>query len=145
LNRVPIRPLAVFVLAAALTACGTATTGETVIGTEDPDVSNNHSHGAHDHSPDAACATDTESLEVNVRLADGVVDPAPDRVEVPLGTTVQIRVEVDSATEIHVHGYDVGADAEPSVPVCLEVQADTPGVFDVEAHPETLLLQLAVR
>ncbi|MFI8523876.1 hypothetical protein ACIGB8_05500 [Promicromonospora sukumoe] len=84
-------------------------------------------------------------VEVEVRFADGRVEPAPGRVEVPLGSTVVLRAEVDTPAEIHVHGYDVAADAAPGDPVCLEVLADTPGVFDVEAHPETLLLQLAVR
>jgi hypothetical protein len=82
---------------------------------------------------------------VDVRFVDGRVEPAPDRVDVPLGSTVVLRAEVDAPAEIHVHGYDVMADAEPGEPACLEVLADTPGVFDVEAHPETLLLQLAVR
>lgn len=90
-------------------------------------------------------ALDLPPVEVAVRFLDGRVEPAPDRVEVPLGSTVVLRAEVDTAAEIHVHGYDVMADAEPGEPVCLEVLADTPGVFDVEAHPETLLLQLAVR
>ncbi|GAA2228175.1 hypothetical protein GCM10010413_25300 [Promicromonospora sukumoe] len=90
-------------------------------------------------------ATGEPPVEVEVRFADGRVEPAPGRVEVPLGSTVVLRAEVDAPAEIHVHGYDVAAEAAPGDPVCLEVLADTPGVFDVEAHPETLLLQLAVR
>lgn len=84
-------------------------------------------------------------VEVDVRFADGAAEPAPDRVEVPLGATVVLRAEADVPAEIHVHGYDVAAEAIPGEPACLEVVADTPGVYDVEAHPETLLLQLAVR
>jgi hypothetical protein len=64
---------------------------------------------------------------------------------VTLGAHVVLRVETDTPTEIHVHGYDVSADAAPGTPACLEVVTDAPGVFDVEAHPDTLLLQLAVR
>ncbi|MGW2091411.1 hypothetical protein [Promicromonospora sukumoe] len=102
-----------------------------------------------DHHEAGTCtddpATGEPPVEVEVRFADGRVEPAPGRVEVPLGSTVVLRAEVDTPAEIHVHGYDVAADAAPGDPVCLEVLADTPGVFDVEAHPETLLLQLAVR
>ncbi|WP_369373057.1 hypothetical protein AB1046_05260 [Promicromonospora sp. Populi] len=89
--------------------------------------------------------TDIPPVEIDVRLVDGQVEPAPDRVEVPLGTTVVLRAEADAPAEIHVHGYDVAGEAAPGEPACLEVLADTPGVYDVEAHPETLLLQLAVR
>jgi hypothetical protein len=90
-------------------------------------------------------ATDVPPIEVDVRFADGNVEPAPDRIDVPAGTTVVLRVEADAPAEVHVHGYDVAAEAAPGEPACLEILADTPGVYDVEAHPETLLLQLAVR
>ena len=89
--------------------------------------------------------TDVPPIEVDVRFVDGEVEPAPDRIDVPVGTTVVLRAEVDTPTEVHVHGYDVAAEAAPGEPGCLEILADTPGVYDVEAHPETLLLQLAIR
>ena len=90
-------------------------------------------------------ATDVPPIEVDVRFADGGVEPAPDRIDVPAGATVVLRVEADAPAEVHVHGYDVAAEAAPGEPACLEILADTPGVYDVEAHPEMLLLQLAVR
>jgi hypothetical protein len=85
------------------------------------------------------------SVEVAARLVDGRVEPAPQRVDVALGATVVLRVEVDTPAEVHVHGYDRAAVAAPGAPACLEVVTDVPGVFEVEAHPDTLLLQLAVR
>lgn len=84
-------------------------------------------------------------VEVGVRLVDGRVDPFPGRVDVALGSTVVLRVETDIPAEIHVHGYDHSADAVPGAPARIEFVADVPGVFEVEAHPDTLLLQLAVR
>ena len=135
-------------VAASLTGCaagGSSTgAGETTSATEPA-----QSTPAPDAAAGAGCtgdlATEVPPVEVDVRLVDGAVEPAPDRIDVPLGTTVVLRAEVDTAADIHVHGYDVMGDAEPGAPACLEILADTPGVFDVEAHPETLLLQLAVR
>jgi hypothetical protein len=84
-------------------------------------------------------------VEVTARLVDGRVDPAPRRVDVARGTPVVLLVEVDAPTEVHVHGYDREAGAAPGAPARIAFTADVPGVFEVEAHPETLLLQLAVR
>ncbi|MFC7022043.1 cupredoxin domain-containing protein [Promicromonospora thailandica] len=99
--------------------------------------------------PDEGCSgplsSDVTAVQVEVAVKDGRVEPAPDRVEVPLGATVVLRAEADVPAEIHVHGYDVAGEAGPGHPACLEVLADVPGVYDVEAHPETLLLQLVVR
>jgi hypothetical protein len=91
-------------------------------------------------------------VAIGASLHGGQVHPAPQRVDVPLGAPVVIRVDVDVAVMVHVHGYERMADALPGVPACLEVVADVPGVFEVYAHPvatgsdaETLLFQLAVR
>jgi hypothetical protein len=84
-------------------------------------------------------------VEVSARLLQGRVTPAPWRVDVALGAPVVLRIEADTPTEVHVHGFDRLAEAAPGAPACLEFVADVPGVFEVEAHPHTLLLQLAVR
>lgn len=150
--------------AATALSAGPAPEGEspsaTTQATEPTRTTSSH-HPTHptdgESAPAAGCTNDSTTepatdpgpdlplVEVDVQLLDGTVEPAPARIDIPLGSTVVLRAEVDTAAEIHVHGYDVAADAEPGEPVCLEVLADTPGVFDVEAHPETLLLQLAVR
>ena len=142
------------VAAAALTGCSAAGSSA---GSGSPSATRSAEEGAapsdgvtSEGAPAAAgCAgeliTDLPPIEVEVRLVGGQVEPSPDRVEVPLGTTVVLRAEADAPAEIHVHGYDVAAEAAPGEPACLEVLADTPGVYDVEAHPETLLLQLAVQ
>ncbi|PUB24940.1 hypothetical protein C8K30_108197 [Promicromonospora sp. AC04] len=140
------------VVAAALTGCTAVEppTGEAPAG-ESPSATAASSEEAPSADPapvegcTGALATDVPPIEVDVRVADGAVEPAPDRIDVPAGTTVVLRVEADAPAEVHVHGYDVAAEAAPGEPACLEVLADTPGVYDVEAHPETLLLQLAVR
>jgi hypothetical protein len=46
---------------------------------------------------------------------------------------------------VHVHGYDLATVAKPESAGCVSFVADRSGLFDVEAHPETLLVQLEVR
>ncbi|MFD0522638.1 hypothetical protein [Paractinoplanes durhamensis] len=74
-------------------------------------------------------------------VLDGRADPAPHRVSIPLGATVQVQVTADRVLPVHIHGYDREYDA----PGCAAFTADRAGLFDVEAHPDTLLVQLEVR
>jgi hypothetical protein len=85
------------------------------------------------------------TVEVVAAVEDGRAEPAPHRVEVPLGSPVLVRVAADVPAEVHVHGYDLATEAGPGRAGCVTFVADRSGVFDVEAHPETLLVQLAVR
>jgi hypothetical protein len=134
------------VLGAALTGCTAAESASGQAPAGEPPSADTPSDGlAPVEGCSGALTTDIPPIEVDVRLVDGEAEPAPDRVDVPAGTTVVLRVEADTLAEVHVHGYDVAAEATPGDPACLEVLADSPGVYDVEAHPETLLLQLAVR
>lgn len=61
------------------------------------------------------------------------------------GQPVEITVESAGHTEVHVHGYDLLAEAEPGKPAVIRFVADRTGRFDVEAHPDLLLVQLVVR
>jgi hypothetical protein len=56
-----------------------------------------------------------------------------------------MRVTADRVVQIHIHGYDLEYDAAPGTPGCASFVADRAGLFDVEAHPDTLLVQLEVR
>ena len=85
------------------------------------------------------------TVEVTAAVKDGRADPAPRRVPVPLGSPIRVRVAADAPAEVHVHGYDLEAEAAPDRPGCVTFVADRSGLFDVEAHPETLLVQLEVR
>ena len=90
-------------------------------------------------------ALDPAPVVVDVRLDDGRIEPFPRRLDVAMGTRVILRVASDTATEVHVHGYDLSCDVTPGVMAQIEFVADRTGVFEVEAHPDTLLFQLAVR
>jgi hypothetical protein len=84
-------------------------------------------------------------VAVEAGLRNGQAVPAPRRAEVPLEGTVQVRVSADRVVAVHVHGYEIEYDAAPGTPGCVRFVADRAGVFDVEAHPELLLVQLEVR
>jgi hypothetical protein len=97
-------------------------------------------------APQAAtgCAS-TAPETVTAAVRAGRADPAPHRVEVALDSPVTVRVDADADVEVHVHGYDLATRAGPGSPGCVTFVADRSGLFDVEAHPETLLVQLEVR
>jgi hypothetical protein len=144
--------LAAGVLAATLTGCGAPTPGW-ASPAAGPATATTPAAAAPAPRPDpaqvAGCAggltTATATVEVAARVVEGRAEPAPQRIDVVLGAPVVLRVEADTPTEVHVHGYDRVADAAPGAPACLEFVADVPGMFEVEAHPHTLLVQLAVR
>ena len=90
-----------------------------------------------------SAAPDAVPLTVSVR--DGRAEPAPHRVTVATGSPVLLGVRADAATEVHVHGFDLVYPVPAGESACVLFVADRAGLFDVEAHPETLLLQLEVR
>jgi hypothetical protein len=93
-----------------------------------------------------ACETATpDQVVANASLQGGKASPAPHRVSVPLGSQVRLGVTVDTAADIHVHGYDLEYPVQPGQPACIVFVASQAGLFDVEAHPDTLLLQLQVQ
>lgn len=84
-------------------------------------------------------------LSLQVEIADGEVNPPPDRVRVNQGERVRIEVSSDQADEVHLHGYDLSPEVTPSAPAVLEFTADQVGRFELEAHDQGLqLLQLVV-
>lgn len=86
-----------------------------------------------------------DQVVVTAALQDGKASPAPHRVSVPLGGQVRLGVSADVAAQIHVHGYDLEYQVQPGQPTCIVFVASQSGLFDVEAHPDTLLLQFEVK
>jgi hypothetical protein len=98
------------------------------------------------HSVPAACGSAApNAVPVDAALRNGRADPEPHRVEIPVNSPVLLGVTSDVAAEVHVHGYDLVYPVRPGSPACVLFVAGRTGVFDVEAHPEILLLQLEVR
>lgn len=85
-------------------------------------------------------ATTTTTEEgADIEISDGEVD-GPDRFRYAKGETVAITILSDSVYEVHVHGYDHRYDLEPEVPFTIEFTADVPGIFEVETHPDHLVV-----
>ncbi|MDI3404181.1 hypothetical protein QIS96_10155 [Streptomyces sp. B-S-A6] len=83
---------------------------------------------------------------VAIAIADGRVQPPPDRVELKRGERVRLKVTSDRADTLHVHGYDKEAELPAGKPVTLTFSADRTGLFEVETHDSGLVLtQLVVR
>ncbi len=95
-------------------------------------------------APDAAAEGD--AVVVEVMIEDGRARPAGDRVEVPVGGTVELVVMADSAGDIHVHAEEEKEiEFEPGT-TTFALELDRPGMVDVELHhPDRLLMQLEVR
>lgn len=78
-------------------------------------------------------------------VKDGTSDPPPSRREVSKGQSIEISVASPDHVEVHVHGYDLRGEAGPGKPALIRFVANRTGRFEVEAHPDTLLVQLVVR
>jgi heme/copper-type cytochrome/quinol oxidase subunit 2 len=92
-------------------------------------------------SPGTSPAVDAlRPVRIDVAQTDGIVTPPPSRVEVPLGSTVVLRVGSDVADQVHVHGYELEQDVAAGSTTTFEFTADQSGLFEVETHETALLL-----
>lgn len=83
---------------------------------------------------------------VRIKVTGREVTPSLGSVDVPLGETIRIEVNSDTADEVHVHGYDRRADVRPGMAAALEFEANIPGSFEVELEDAGLeLFELRVR
>jgi hypothetical protein len=102
----------------------------------------------------AACGTNEPTAEpthtgpteeLTVTVADGNATPSAERVEVKVGTIVEITVTSDAEDVLHVHGYDKELTVVPSTPRTLTFLADQTGRFEIEFHElDKLVYQLVV-
>jgi hypothetical protein len=128
-------------LAAVLTGCA-GTDEAASAGTATSTSASVSAPGATSAAPSTPAATG-QRLEVTV--TGGQVSGDIGRVPVPVGEHVTLVVTSDAADELHVHGYDLGADLAPGIPATVDFDATIPGVFEVELHDAgTLLLSLQV-
>ena len=94
----------------------------------------------------AGCSSGTPTTTADpLVLRLSATEESPRRVEAVRGQAVELTVTSEKPVEVHVHGFDVRADADTGKPAVLEFTADRTGTFDVEAHPDTLLARLIVR
>ena len=134
--------LACLGLAAVLTGC--AGTDEPVPAASSPSSSSS-SPASTSASSAAPSAPAVAGQHIEVTVTGGQVTGDTGRVPLPAGEHVTLVVTSDAPDELHVHGYDLGADLAPGTPATVEFDATIPGVFEVELHDAgTLLLSLQV-
>ncbi|CCH29759.1 hypothetical protein ABZ816_14535 [Actinosynnema sp. NPDC047251] len=92
-----------------------------------------------------ACSSAPAAPSGPLVLSLSVDQASPQRVEAVKGQAVELTVTSSGPVDVHVHGFDVLAKADKDKPAVLRFVADQTGTFDVEAHPDTLLVQLVVR
>lgn len=143
----------VLLIALSMSACG----GD---GAEDIDTaateaapssaSASPSPGDDPESSDEDEDTDGEAGEpavvVRVRIADGSVDPAGDRVAARAGEPIRFVIDSDAPAEMHVHSTpEHHLDIQPGT-TKKSITIDRPGVVEVELHhPDVVVVQLEVR
>lgn len=99
-------------------------------------------------------STGPDALEVEVEVEEGRIhleiegrrQRVPGRVEVTQGDRVAIKLQSDSAQEVHVHGHDLFVDVPSGGERTLQFPANAAGVFEVELEDShRLIFELEVR
>ena len=71
-------------------------------------------------------------VTIDIAFNAGEVSVDDRRVDVPLGSVVDLVITSDVADELHVHGYDVRVVVAAGETATLRFTADIPGIFEVE-------------
>ena len=83
--------------------------------------------------------------DIAITYKDGQIDPAPSKVQVPIGTHVHITVTSDVAEEVHNHYDDKEVEVPAGGTATFDFVATNPGVYEVELHhADKVLMQLQV-
>ncbi len=71
----------------------------------------------------------------NLSIARGALPPEQRVLRVEKGDAVRLRVLSDSAGELHLHGYRMGAKVQPGKPAQFTFKAFATGRYAMEWHP----------
>lgn len=88
---------------------------------------------------DASDMTDqqqrSDRLTIDVRIADGTVAPTNARLQGRTGEPIVIRLDSDTADELHVHSVPEHTfDVEPRAGQVFQFTVDVPGQVEIELH-----------
>ena len=56
-------------------------------------------------------------------------------LEYSAGEQVEFKIESNTATELHVHGYEIEKAVPAGKPITISFPAELEGIYDVEVHP----------
>jgi hypothetical protein len=83
---------------------------------------------------------------ISISVTGRTVTPAPARVDLRRGESLQLKITSDHDDELHVHGFEIERKLTAGEPVLVELRGGQPGLYEVETHnPALRLLQIAVR
>ena len=126
-------------LCLALSACTTSPTGEATA----------PSSAAVSSAPTSASSVATPAaLTINIRIANGKVDPNGKKIDASVGQEVILQVTSDMDDEIHAHTGGAGYELEVKAnePTTGTFTLPDPGSFEVESHHlEKIIVILNVR
>ena len=126
-------------LCLALSACTASPTGEPTA----------PSSAAVSSAPTSASSLATPAaLTINIRIANGKVDPNGKKIDASVGQEVILQVTSDMDDEIHTHTGGAGYELEVKAnePTTGTFTLPDPGSFEVESHHlEKIIVILNVR
>lgn len=80
-----------------------------------------------------------------ITVVNGEPQGGVKEITVSKDDTVRLKVDSDTAAEIHIHGYDLMEDVEEGGSVSFEFQAGIEGVFEIELEDtKTPIAELTV-
>ena len=93
----------------------------------------------------SSASTSSAVKVIDIRYSHGQITPAPGKIEVAIGTRVQINVTSDVPEEVHNHYDDKLAEVAAGGTAVFTFTATQPGVYEVELHhANKVLMQLQV-
>ena len=96
-------------------------------------------------SPGSHASHDKGGTTVDITIKDGKVTPSGDRVKAKVGEPVTLRIDADTAGEIHVHSTPEQEIEFEKGTSTKKLTIDQPGIVDVEDHAlEQVIVQLEV-
>ena len=82
---------------------------------------------------------------MDITIKNGKVSPNGDRVEAELGKPITLKIDADTAGELHVHATPEQEIAFGKGTGTKKLTIDKPGIVDIEDHElEQVIVQLQV-
>jgi hypothetical protein len=92
-----------------------------------------------------AATSGSGGTSVDITIKDGKVTPNGDRVKAKVGEPVTLKIDADTAGEIHVHSTPEQEIEFEKGTSTKRLTIDKPGIVDVEDHAlEQVIVQLEV-
>ena len=85
----------------------------------------------------ASAGVSDVTVVVEITITGGQVSPVGEEVEASVGQPIELRVDSDTADELHVHSepeQEFEVEAEPGTDQVFTFTVDVPGQAEIESH-----------